>query len=344
MNNVGQAIAAMNEYGSKAIPFLFIIDFEGERPLVYRIDELEGKDIFFDIDGHGNGASPGSPPPALYFESRPVPFPRYRDAFEEVQQYLRRGDTYLLNLTFPSEVNLNYSLRQVFDHSRARYRLYYRDQFVVFSPETFVQIREGRIAGFPMKGTISAELPDAAQRVLADEKEFAEHCTIVDLIRNDLSIIATEVEVERFRYIDRVETQGGALLQVSSEITGRVPVDYRARIGELLFRLLPAGSVSGAPKRRTLEIIRAAEGAPRGYYTGVFGCFDGRNLDSAVMIRYLERNGDQFYYRSGGGITALSGLEEEYEELIKKIYVPLTGNDPDRERTPAAPGLSHAAS
>lgn len=343
MNHVEQAVAAMNEYGSKAIPFLFIIDFEREHPLVYRIDELEGEDIFFDIDGRGNEASAGSPSPALQFESRPVPFPRYRDAFEQVQQHLQRGDTYLLNLTFPSGVSLNYSLREVFDHSRARYRLYYRDRFVVFSPETFVQIRDGRIAGFPMKGTISAELPNAAERILADEKEFAEHCTIVDLIRNDLSIIATGVKVERFRYIDRVETQRGALLQVSSEISGRLPDDYPARIGELLFRLLPAGSVSGAPKRRTVEIIRAAEGAPRGYYTGVFGCFDGRNLDSAVMIRYLERAGDRLYYRSGGGITALSGLEEEYEELIKKIYVPLTGNDQNRKRAPAASVLPYAA-
>ena len=139
-----------------------------------------------------------------------------------------------------------------------------------------------------------------------------------------------------------VQTHRGALLQASSRIAGRLPAGYPARIGELLFRLLPAGSVSGAPKRRTVEIIRAIEGEPRGYYTGVFGYFDGRRLDSAVMIRYIERQADGFYYRSGGGITAMSREEEEYRELIHKIYVPIAGNHTSEERAAAASAVSSA--
>ena len=88
-------------------------------------------------------------------------------------------------------------------------------------------------------------------------------------------------------------------------------------------RLLPAGSVSGAPKSRTLEIIRSAEQSDRGYYTGVCGYFDGQNLDSAVMIRFIEQIGNGFYYRSGGGITAQSNLHAEYLEAIDKVYVPI---------------------
>ena len=87
--------------------------------------------------------------------------------------------------------------------------------------------------------------------------------------------------------------------------------------------MLPAGSICGAPKSKTVSIIQEVELDPRGYYTGIFGYFDGENLDSAVNIRYLEKKDGQLLYRSGGGITFLSGLESEYKELIEKIYVPV---------------------
>jgi para-aminobenzoate synthetase component 1 len=87
--------------------------------------------------------------------------------------------------------------------------------------------------------------------------------------------------------------------------------------------MLPAGSICGAPKAKTVSIIQDVEQDLRGYYTGIFGYFDGENLDSAVNIRYLEKKNDQLLYRSGGGITFLSDLESEYNELIEKIYVPV---------------------
>jgi para-aminobenzoate synthetase component I len=102
-----------------------------------------------------------------------------------------------------------------------------------------------------------------------------------------------------------------------------LPVNYREQLGDILCALLPAGSVSGAPKAKTLEIIREAEGEDRGYYTGVFGYFDGTNLDSAVMIRFIEHNQGEYYYRSGGGITTQSQAENEYQEVLDKIYVPV---------------------
>jgi para-aminobenzoate synthetase component I len=89
-------------------------------------------------------------------------------------------------------------------------------------------------------------------------------------------------------------------------------------------KLLPAGSVSGAPKPKTLEIIRNVEGGNRGYYTGVFGVFDGNTLDSGVMIRFIEQENGKLYYRSGGGITTQSVVSSEYQEVIDKVYVPLT--------------------
>jgi len=172
-----------------------------------------------------------------------------------------------------------------------------------------------------MKGTIAADIPNAKAIILADKKEKAEHSTIVDLIRNDLNLVATKVKVERFRYVEKIRTRQKDLLQVSSEITGSLPTNYAEQIGDILMKLLPAGSISGAPKKKTVEIIQAAEGQERGYYTGVFGYFDGKNLDSGVMIRYIEKNANGLYYRSGGGITTFSDCEKEYQELLDKIYV-----------------------
>ena len=85
---------------------------------------------------------------------------------------------------------------------------------------------------------------------------------------------------------------------------------------------MPAGSISGAPKKKTIEIIDEVEGYERGSYTGIFGIFDGNDLDSGVMIRFIEKDGAEMYYKSGGGITINSIAENEYNELIDKVYVP----------------------
>lgn len=172
-----------------------------------------------------------------------------------------------------------------------------------------------------MKGTIDGALPDAESKLIGDLKESAEHNTIVDLIRNDLSKVADHVEVARFRYIEKIRAHDREILQVSSEITGRLPQNYPERIGYILDALLPAGSISGAPKQRTVEIIRETEPEPRGYYTGVFGVFDGINLESAVMIRFIEKTKKGLRYRSGGGITHMSDARKEFDEMVDKVYL-----------------------
>lgn len=110
---------------------------------------------------------------------------------------------------------------------------------------------------------------------------------------------------------------------MSSEISGKIKHQYQGKIGSIMNELLPAGSILGAPKPKTLEIILEAEDYERGFYTGVCGWFDGMNLDSCVMIRYIEKEGDQLYFKSGGGITHMSKLNEEYQEMKNKIYVPI---------------------
>ena len=95
------------------------------------------------------------------------------------------------------------------------------------------------------------------------------------------------------------------------------------QLGDILFSMLPAGSITGAPKKKTMQIIREAEGYERGFYTGITGYFDGDSLDSAVMIRFVEQEADGMYFKSGGGITFKSDARSEYEEMKQKIYVPI---------------------
>jgi para-aminobenzoate synthetase component 1 len=233
------------------------------------------------------------------------------------------GDSFLTNLTVKTPIDTSLSLQELFYASKARYKLFLKDTFLVFSPEPFVRIHEGEIFSYPMKGTIDASVPNAEMIILADKKELAEHVTIVDLIRNDLSMIAGDVRVDRFRYIDRIQTNDKTLLQVSSEIRGKLlPEFFNDPAGSLL-SLLPAGSISGAPKQKTLEVIRKAEGEDRGYYTGICGIFDGQTFDSGVMIRFIEQKGPHLYYRSGGGITTQSDVISEFKEVQDKIYVPV---------------------
>ncbi len=318
-----QAIETMNRWGSDRIPFLFVIDFEMQKIRLFRTDVKVPAEIRYMLPGHVSEDTSPEKHSGLRFEKTPVPFPVYEAAFREVTDQIRAGNSFLLNLTFPTCIATNLSLLDIYRQSKARYKLWMDDEFVCFSPETFVTIEDGRIASFPMKGTIKASVPDAREKILNNVKETAEHNTIVDLIRNDLSMVASDVSVKRFRYIDRIHTHEGDLLQVSSEIAGQLFEHYHRHLGDILFTLLPAGSVTGAPKRKTTEIIRRVEGAPRGYYTGIFGHFDGKDLDSAVMIRFIENRDGALWFRSGGGITSHSNAELEYHELIDKVYVPI---------------------
>ena len=130
--------------------------------------------------------------------------------------------------------------------------------------------------------------------------------------------------MEKFRYIDEVKTHGKNLLQVSSKISAELPSDWRNNLGNILQKLLPAGSISGAPKPKTVDIIRRVEDYERGYFTGIFGIYDGKNLDSAVMIRFIENSDTGMVFKSGGGLTVYSDAKSEYNELSEKIYVPIS--------------------
>jgi len=252
-----------------------------------------------------------------------IPFNTYKTAYNQIIGQLNKGNSYLVNLTFSTPVECNAELAQIFHSAKARYRLLFKNSFVVFSPETFIKIEDGKISTYPMKGTIDAKLPNAQSQILNNKKEMAEHATIVDLLRNDLSRVANNVSVERFRYIEKIVASDQELLQVSSKITGTLPSNYYNKLGNIVFDMLPAGSISGAPKPKTIEIINNTENHQRGFYTGIAGYFDGNKLNSCVLIRFIENQNGQLFYKSGGGITTQSDAKTEYNELLKKIYVPI---------------------
>ena len=304
-------------------PCLFIVDFERKMPKVWSLTDPGRPTISFPNFQDTTPQIADPIHPRLYAE----PFSRYRfkDAFAVVQDGLQRGDSFLTNLTFPVPIQLNCSLADVYQAAQAKYRLHWPDQFVCFSPETFVTIDAGGyIETRPMKGT-ALDTPSARAALLTSRKEIAEHATIVDLLRNDLSMVAEKVRVTDYRYFHKIATSRRGLVQTSSNIGGRLPGDWRQHLGTTLAKLLPAGSVSGAPKAATLDIIRRAEsGIDRGYYCGIAGVFDGQTVDTCVLIRFIEPGpAGGHFFRSGGGITARSTWRDEYAEVLAKVRIPI---------------------
>lgn len=310
-------IDLFSELVKRRVPSFFYTDFKGKKFFCSPLDELDQHDVEFSFN---------APPSSGNLPQKPLHFPvqpqSYREKFEKVQKHLNAGNTYLLNLTQPTRIETRYTLADIYKMAHAPYKMRRGNDFVCFSPEPFVTIENNAIHAFPMKGTIDASLPNAIETIMSDPKETAEHTMIVDLLRNDLGIVATTVRVEKFRYITTIDTGEKKLHQVSSHISGVLEPSWRENAGRLIRKLLPAGSISGTPKKKTVEIIEEIEAYDRGYFTGVFGYFDGENIYSAVAIRFIENNDGSLIYKSGGGITADSDWESEYAEMIDKIYIP----------------------
>lgn len=314
----------MDEASRNQIPFFFAIDYLRTECIFIPYPDTQEK-VLYAIRGVSNslpGGSTPAEPPSLKID--PIPYQRYLSSYEIIRAGLLRGDSFLANLTVPTRIELPLSLEELYRMTNAPYRLYVPDRFVCFSPEAFVRTdKKGWIHTYPMKGTIDASVEHAQEKIRNDYKETAEHCTIVDLLRNDLSQVATSVRVEKFRYITRIHSSSRDLLQVSSEIIGKLRPSYIDAIGSLVDRLLPAGSITGAPKEATCMLLAEAEIDLRGYYTGVAGIYQAGVLDSFVLIRYIERDERGGYlFRSGGGITVNSDPQDEYAEVIEKVYLP----------------------
>ena len=379
-----EIIDKINQLASQDEPFLFIINYQGDKAFIRLLSDINPEECLFDFEGRGNLSHVWKETlkeeiseketwkketwkketwkeeiSETTWQIEPPLYEDYERSFNIVKSNIMAGNSYLTNLTCRVPVSCNLSLEDIFHRAKGKYKLLLRRKrnltpFVCFSPETFVRIKGGRIYSYPMKGTLDASLPNAEKQLMEDQKEAAEHATIVDLIRNDLSRVAENVRVDKYRYIDVLHTNKGDILQTSSEISGRLPEDYPHHLGEILDAQLPAGSITGAPKDKTMQIIQEAEGYDRGFYTGIMGIYDHGELNSAVMIRFIEEEtspvdfetdgeknfkasegkGDEasegkrdeasrkLYFKAGGGITSKSDCRKEYEEVIQKIYLP----------------------
>lgn len=317
-------IRVANQFGQQRKAFFFLIDFEQQKPLIFPLETAYSAGVIFDFFCKSNVQRAQKIDKPFQFSAMPPDYNQYLAKFECVKSEIQNGNSYLLNLTEKTAIETNYNLAELFYSTQAKYKLWLKDQFVCFSPECFVRIKQNKIYSYPMKGTINAEIENAAHILWHSEKEQAEHNTIVDLIRNDLALVATHITVSKYRYLEKLVTHKGAIYQTSSEICGELAENWQANIGTILATMLPAGSISGAPKAKTVEIIQRAEQDERGYYTGIFGYFDGESVESAVAIRYIEQQNGKYIFRSGGGITFLSVPDEEYNEIIEKVYVPIS--------------------
>lgn len=303
-------------WGEKGIPFVFLVDYTLEKAWAGSEQEAHDLGIFFEFEGSG------VPSEQVPFQKYPISFESYADKFNQVQAGLKRGDSFLLNLTAETAIETPLTLKQIYEKAEAAYKILVSNYFTSFSPETFVRIQGNEISSFPMKGTLVVSEQTSASHLQNDPKEKAEHATIVDLIRNDISKVAFPIRVEKYQYIERVKTNSGELWQMSSKISGELIPELRRKYGSILLELLPAGSITGAPKKATMQLIKEAEQYDRGFYTGIMGKFDGKSFNSGVMIRFIEKQNEGLVFKSGGGITVFSDAKKEYDELIQKVYLP----------------------
>ena len=313
----------LNKFGFEKEPFLFVLSYDLEKFYIEKLSNLP-QTIKFELNFKEHNKIKTTQ--KIELEKFPFSFFEYKKKFDILQDEIKRGNSYLLNLTAKTKIKTALSLDEIYENTQAKFKLRFKNRdedFVCFSPERFVEIKKNKIFTYPMKGTIDANIPNAQARILGDIKEMAEHTMVVDLLRNDLGIIASNVKVNKFRYIEEINAGDKKLLQVSSTISADLQENWNEKLGSILTSLLPAGSITGTPKKKTVEILEKLEDYNRDFYTGIFGVFDGENLDSSVMIRFIEENesGDKFY-KSGGGITCDSNILNEYQELIDKIYLP----------------------
>jgi para-aminobenzoate synthetase component 1 len=311
-----QVAQQMDLWGEKGIPFVFLVDYSLKNAWAGSLEEASKLGFSFEFNSTGISAE------SISFSKKPILFAAYSEKFQQVQAGLKRGDSFLLNLTAETAIETPLSLEDIFQRADAPYKILVQDYFTSFSPETFIQINGNEIASFPMKGTLEVSDGLSEASLQNDPKEKAEHATIVDLIRNDLSKVAYPIQVEKYQYVEKVKTNTGELWQMSSKITGKLMPKFEGKFGSILKELLPAGSITGAPKKATMQLIAKIEAYDRGFYTGIMGKFDGNSFNSGVLIRFIEKGKDGLHFKSGGGITVFSEATKEYDELIQKVYLP----------------------
>lgn len=251
----------------------------------------------------------------------------YCDMVERAKKYIREGDIFQIvlsnRLSAPFEGSLLNTYRVLRTVNPSPYMFYFSGTDVEVagaSPETLVKLENGVLHTFPLAGTrprgkTEQEDLELEAELLADEKELAEHNMLVDLGRNDLGKISKfgSVQVEKLHSIERYSH----VMHIGSTVRGEIREEFDAF--DAIEAVLPAGTLSGAPKIRACQLIGELENNKRGIYGGAIGYIDFTgNMDTCIAIRIAYRKNGRVFVRSGAGIVADSVPEKEYEECINK--------------------------
>ena len=266
----------------------------------------------------------------------------YCDMVEKAKRYIREGDIFQIvlsnRLSAPFEGSLLNTYRVLRTINPSPYMFYFSGTDVEVagaSPETLVKLDDGVLHTFPLAGTRPRgknEEEDLAleRELLADEKELAEHNMLVDLGRNDLGKISKfgTVEVEKLHSIERFSH----VMHIGSTVRGEIRDDKDAL--DAIEAVLPAGTLSGAPKIRACQLIGELENNKRGIYGGAIGYIDFTgNMDTCIAIRLCYKKNGKVFVRSGAGIVADSDPEKEYEECLNKAKASLKALEQTQEES-----------
>ncbi|MBO6107940.1 MAG: anthranilate synthase component I [Eubacterium sp.] len=257
----------------------------------------------------------------------------YVDMVEKGKNYIREGDIFQIVLSNRLSAPFEGSLLDTYRHLRtinpSPYMFYFAGTDVEVagaSPETLVKLEDGVLHTFPLAGTrprgkTEKEDEELEKELLADEKELAEHNMLVDLGRNDLGRISEfgTVEVEKYHSIERFSH----VMHIGSTVRGMIRKDKDAL--DAIEAVLPAGTLSGAPKIRACQLISELENNKRGIYGGAIGYIDFTgNMDTCIAIRIVYKKNGKVFIRSGAGIVADSDPDKEFEESMNKARASLT--------------------
>ncbi len=253
--------------------------------------------------------------------------PAFEQSVERIKQYIYEGDIFqaVLSQRFSmpfrgDRINLYRALRQVNPSPYLFYLDFQQFALIGSSPEVLVRVEDGSaevlpIAGTRPRGLTADEDAQLESDLLSDPKERAEHLMLVDLGRNDLGRVCAfgSVHVDRYAFVERYSH----VMHIVSSVSGRL--DRSRRLMDVLSACFPAGTVSGAPKVRAMEIIDELEPTKRGAYAGAVGHVDfAGNMDTCIAIRTMLVHEDTIYVQAGAGIVADSDASREYEETVNK--------------------------
>ena len=266
----------------------------------------------------------------------------YCEKVERAKHYIREGDIFQVVLSNRLEADFGGSLLDAYRILRTTnpspYMFYFSSNDIEMagaSPETLVKVMDREVSTFPLAGTrprgnTYEHDRELEQELLADEKELAEHNMLVDLGRNDLGRICEfgSVNVSKYQSVERFSH----VMHIGSTITGKLREENTAL--DAIDAVLPAGTLSGAPKIRACQIINELENNKRGIYGGAIGYLDlTGNMDTCIAIRLAFKKNGKVFVRSGAGIVADSVAENEYQECLNKAKAVLQALEEAKEVT-----------